>query len=119
MGGVLLPAGFPAGFRHPEGLHRLLSISTPFDFTSDARCTCPSDWWPCKHVRALAATWETNPKSSFDLEQFLKEFSKRAAKDLLQALAQMMLAHPDCLGSLGVQQFAVDSERDEESDDEW
>jgi hypothetical protein len=34
-GGVLLPAGLRRRwFRQPEGLHRLLSIYTPFDLTS-------------------------------------------------------------------------------------
>ena len=27
----------------------------------DGDCTCPSDVQPCKHVRALRATWERNP----------------------------------------------------------
>jgi len=34
MGGVLLPAGSPAGSRQPERLHRLFSISTPLGYTS-------------------------------------------------------------------------------------
>lgn len=85
----------------------------------DARCTCPSDWWPCKHVRALAATWEANPKSFLDLEQFLKEFSKRPAKDLLETLAQLTMAYPECLSILGAPGFDLDGEENDESENEW
>ena len=26
-------------------------------------CSCPSDEFPCKHVRALRKTWRVNPRS--------------------------------------------------------
>ena len=85
----------------------------------DGHCTCPSEWWPCKHVRALAATWEANPKSFLDLEQFLSELSKRPKQILLETLARIVMAQPECLSALGVQGFAVEGEEDEDSENEW
>ena len=47
----------------------------------EANCTCPPDFWPCKHVRAVRATWHENPGSLFDLEPFLKELARKSRRD--------------------------------------
>ncbi len=70
-----------------------------------ASCTCPSEYWPCKHVRALHATWEANPGSFFDLEPFLKALEAKPRAELSDAFRQMILAHPENLGVLGVPGF--------------
>lgn len=38
-------------------------------------CTCPSEVWPCKHARALVATWEVSPQSFLDLKSCLRALS--------------------------------------------
>ncbi len=79
-----------------------------------ASCTCPSDLWPCKHVRAVRATWDENPDSFFDLEPFLKALAKKSKVDLVDAMRQVLLAYPDALGALGVPGFAPDRTEDDE-----
>src|SRR5437870_3504543 len=44
---------------------------------SSGTCSCPSDGWPCKHVRALEATWKVNPSSFLDLEAILGGLSAK------------------------------------------
>src|ERR1700730_18306514 len=45
IGGVLLPAGSPAGSRQPGRLHRPFSISTPLGYTS-RDCPRRAKSWP-------------------------------------------------------------------------
>jgi hypothetical protein len=57
-------------------------------------------------VRALRLTWEENPDSFFDLQNFLTQFSTRSKAALLEAIANMAMRAPEGLGALGVAQFA-------------
>jgi len=36
----------------------------------ESECSCPSDVRPCKHVRALRATWKENPESFSSFRTF-------------------------------------------------
>lgn len=80
-----------------------------------ATCSCPSDYWPCKHVRALRATWEANPDSFFDLERYLKTLASRTKAELVDAIGDILFAFPEGLGALGVPEFepVPDDEYDE------
>jgi hypothetical protein len=75
-------------------------------------CTCPSDDRPCKHVRALRVTWETNPDSFFDVEAFLRGLDAREKAELIETIGKIVLAFPQTLDLFGVAGF------DEADDDE-
>lgn len=80
-----------------------------------AHCTCPSDEWPCKHARALEATWNQNPESFFDLFELLKEFADRSQAELLDFIGQMAMVAPESLVVFGIDEFdaeVVDDEYD-------
>ena len=82
----------------------------------DASCTCPSDYWPCKHVRALRATWDANPESFFDLAGYLRTLGSKPKAQVLAVVRDLILAQPEGLGVLGVQQF-IDVADDPDNDD--
>ncbi len=81
-------------------------------------CTCPSDEIPCKHVRALGATWDVNPHSFFDLDSFLTSLQRKRKSDLVDDIGRLCLADPTNLGHLGVSGFASFEDEDAD-DDEW
>jgi len=81
----------------------------------DGACTCPSDFWPCKHVRALRATWETNPDSFLDVQAFLRGLDARGKAELIETVGKIVLAFPQTLGLFGVAGFG---ETDDGDDDE-
>jgi uncharacterized Zn finger protein len=97
-----------------DGRYGVYRTRVQLDRPAQGTCNCPSEWWPCKHVRALAATWEANPASFFDLGRFLNDLSARPKKQLVEAVAKMVMTAPECLGALGVPGFEVDDEDDEE-----
>ena len=71
----------------------------------EGQCTCPSEWWPCKHVRAVRATWVKNPESFLDLEQCLRQVATQPKPRLVAAIRQMVLKSPQCLTILGIPGF--------------
>jgi len=71
-------------------------------------CSCPSDEFPCKHVRALRKTWRVNPRSFLELESLLDVLSGRGRSAVLEALRTIIFAHPECLGALGIPGFGLD-----------
>lgn len=73
-------------------------------------CTCPSEEWPCKHIRALRETWRVNPQSFFDLERFVKELERRPTSELVSAIVQIVTAWPGALGILGVKGFELEED---------
>jgi hypothetical protein len=79
-----------------------------------ASCTCPSDLWPCKHIRALRATWDENPGSFFDLEVFLKDLSSKPKVELVDAMREILLAYPESLAVFGVPGFEADRETEDD-----
>ncbi|MDZ4688461.1 MAG: hypothetical protein SH850_25585 [Planctomycetaceae bacterium] len=77
-------------------------------------CTCPSEIWPCKHTRALAATWDNHPETFFDVQAWLDSLATRSKADLLKLIGQMVLASPESLSACGFEEF-----RPLESNDEF
>jgi len=73
---------------------------------TESECSCPSDWRPCKHVRALRLTWKENPDSFFNLQRFVKQLSTLSKADLLDAIAKMSMRSPKGLAAFGVAEFA-------------
>jgi len=83
-------------------------------------CTCPSDWRPCKHVKALLQTWEANPKSFFDLATLQNALAAMPKDDLLAAIVQMAWISPASLSALGIEGFGDDDgDEDEEDEEDW
>jgi hypothetical protein len=84
-------------------------------------CTCPSDWWPCKHVHALRETWKANPHSFFDLDQFFAELFEQPKATLIEAIEQMIVASPEMLQFFGVPGFEDDDDEEDEygEEDDW
>lgn len=75
---------------------------------------CPSDAWPCKHVRALRATWETNPDSFLDVEAFLQGLDMCEKAELIEAIGKIVAAFPQTLGLFGLAGF---DDTDDDDDD--
>jgi hypothetical protein len=71
-------------------------------------CTCPSDLWPCKHVHALRATWQKNPDSFFNLDDWLAALPKEPKESLIEAIRSMVLHSPSLLTVFGVPGFEED-----------
>lgn len=72
---------------------------------ADSGCTCPSDWWPCKHVTALKRTWRGNPRSFFDVDAFLKTLAGRPKAELIATIGKLISRAPEGLSALGVKGF--------------
>ena len=79
-------------------------------------CTCPSDYYPCKHVVALLETYKRKPRSFVDLDKALKGLEKREKKELLRILQQMVRETPAVLSTLGVKGFEKLEDYDPEED---
>ena len=79
----------------------------------DGQCTCPSEWWPCKHVRALRSTRDKNPESFVNLEQCLRQVATQPKLRLVATIRQMVLMSPQCLTVLGIPGFEDKTEEDD------
>ena len=71
----------------------------------DGDCTCPSGEWPCKHLRALRATWRLNPGSFLDLDGWFADLNTQPKSTLIAAITQIVMAWPETLGVLEVEGF--------------
>ena len=71
-------------------------------------CTCPSELWPCKHVHALRATWDKNPASFFNLDDWLAALPKEPKESLIESIRNMVLHSPNLLTVFGVPGFEED-----------
>jgi hypothetical protein len=74
----------------------------------EGSCPCPSEGWPCKHVRALEVTWERNPTSFFDLTEVLDDLASKPKAVLLKLIAKMAMVAPESLSACGVKAFEAD-----------
>ncbi len=81
-------------------------------------CTCQSDDWPCKHVRAVRATWETNPDSFLDVKVFLQGLDTRGKAELIETIGKIVLAFPQTLRLFGIAGFD-ETDDDDDADDGW
>ena len=88
--------------------------------TLDGDCTCPSDFLPCKHIRAIRVTWETNPASFFDVAAFLRSLDSADKATLIETIGEIVVAFPQTLGVFGAAEFAEadDDGAENNSDDE-
>jgi hypothetical protein len=78
-------------------------------------CTCPSEIRPCKHLHALRATWEANPKSYLDLDDLIIKLAEEPKASLVEAIRNMVLAEPRLLSVFGVPGFEAEQEDDEQA----
>jgi uncharacterized Zn finger protein len=85
----------------------------------DSGCTCPSDWRPCKHVRALAATWRENPSSFFDVGVLLKTLAGRSKAELVETIGRLIARAPEGLAALGIPGFDGEEPDDPDERDAW
>lgn len=83
----------------------------------DSSCSCPSEYWPCKHVHALVLTYQKHPSSFVDVEKVLTPLKGRSKEELLKTIRLMIEAAPASLQALGVKGFEEISE--EEDDGSW
>ena len=101
--------------RGRHGVYRTRVTLTPKGACQDASCTCPSKYWPCKHVAALVGTFVNAPESFLDADKLIGSLEKRPSKELLRLIRDMIAAAPAALQAFGVKGFA---EEDEEDDSE-
>jgi len=58
------------------GVYRTRITLTPARRCKDASCTCPSEYWPCKHAAALAETFLKKPESFVDADKLVDSLGK-------------------------------------------
>ena len=78
-----------------------------------ASCSCPSDFYPCKHVDALLKTYRINPRSFIDFDVDVmkgKRLAKMERPELLRLIRRMVLSSPLSLSVMGVRGFEVEDE---------
>jgi hypothetical protein len=80
----------------------------------NGECTCPSEIWPCKHVHALRRTWEANPASFFDLDEWLKKLANEPKASLVESIGNIITASPEMLSVFGVTGFEILDDEDDE-----
>jgi uncharacterized Zn finger protein len=80
----------------------------------DSSCSCPSDYYPCKHVDALLETYKINPRSFLDYDAMMKnKLAKMEKYELVQLIRQMVLASPPSLSAMGLNGFEEAEDGDE------
>ncbi len=84
---------------------------------NNAECTCPSEYWPCKHVQALSLTYRQSPKSFVDIDRVLSGLKSKSREELVKVIRKMVVATPACLGVLGIKGFK--EKREEEEEESW
>lgn len=82
-------------------------------------CTCPSELWPCKHTRALAATWEQHPETFLDLQAWLDGLATKSKPELVKLIGNMALAAPESLSACGFEEFTPLDDDLEDDEVEW
>jgi uncharacterized Zn finger protein len=88
----------------------------------EGECSCPSEYWPCKHVFALRRTSEKKPESFLDWQWFLGELTGYSQEKLIEAIGRMVVERPGHLVGFGVPGFEIAEELDEDgewAEDEW
>jgi hypothetical protein len=82
-------------------------------------CSCPSEYYPCKHVDALLETYRIRPRSFLDFDTVMKKLVKMEKPELLKLIRQMVLASPFSLTVLGVKGFEPPSGYENEERENW
>lgn len=78
----------------------------------NAKCTCPSEYWPCKHANALILTYQKSPDSFLDVDKLLAILKQKEPDDLLKLIQKMVAISPSCLKALGVKGFEQEDEEE-------
>ena len=78
----------------------------------EAECSCPSEYWPCKHADALILTHRKSPDSFLDVDKLLAGLKQKGHDELLKLIQKMIAVSPSCLMALGIKEF--EQEEDEE-----
>jgi len=79
----------------------------------ETNCTCPAEYWPCKHSMALAKTYELAPHTFIDIEDIFKEIQLKTKSELLEIIKKMIQRAPEILSIFGIEGFE-DNEKEEE-----
>jgi uncharacterized Zn finger protein len=95
---------------HIEGRYGVYRTRAQLSGSLQGDCTCPSDPQPCKHVRALLATWAAHPDSFFDARAFLRSLAAHEKPQLVEMIGHVVAALPEALGALGVPGFDGEAE---------
>ena len=91
------------------GTYRTRATLTPTRI-KDADCSCPSEYWPCKHAAALVVTYRKSPQSFVDTDKLLAYLKEKPVKELVALIREMVAAAPASLRALGVEGFDDDDE---------
>ena len=95
------------------GIYQTRITLTRTNRCKDASCTCPSDYWPCKHAAALAETFLKKPETFMDADKLVDGLGKKGTKEILRLMRGMIAAAPSALQALGVNGFAEEDEEDD------
>jgi len=98
------------------GVYRTYVAPSAKRLTGD--CSCPSEIWPCKHVHALRETWNANPRSFFDLDDWLKQLTRKSKQELIESIGKLVVEVPELLALFDIDGFEF-VEDDEDENDEW
>jgi len=101
-----------ATIRGRYGVYKTRITLTPARRCKEASCTCPSEYWPCKHAAALAETFLRKPESFLDAVKLVDSLGKKGQKELIRLMRGMIAAAPAALQALGVEGFEEPTEED-------
>jgi len=88
---------------------------TTYDLSKKGKktdCTCPAEYWPCKHSLALAETYEIVPETFIDIKDVLKEIQHKKKPELLEIIKKMIQCAPESLAVLGIEGFESNEEEE-------
>lgn len=94
------------------GIYRTRVVLTPSGKGKNAVCTCPSEYWPCKHAHALVLTYQKCPDSFVDVDRLLTGLKQKGRDKLLRLIRDMVAASPACLKALGIKGFELEDEEE-------
>lgn len=75
-------------------------------------CTCPAEYWPCKHSLALHETYRIAPETFPDIKDILKEIGRKTKPELVEIIKKMIQRAPESLSVLGVEGFESNEEEE-------
>jgi hypothetical protein len=104
-----------ARIRGNFGVYRTTAVSSGEEVSGE--CSCPSEVLPCKHVHALRKTWDENPASFFNLDDWLTALPQQSKETLIEAIRNMVLHSPNLLAVFGVPGFEEETDDDEYYDE--
>lgn len=95
-----------------RGNFGIYNVKLDLSNNNDSSCTCPAEYWPCKHVQALAGTYKIAPSTFFDLSALIENMRNKTKKELIEIIGKMIQLAPESLAVLGIKGF--DAEEIEE-----